>query len=207
MKEIVIELVFHNRGLRSYIEADLCLNCPRQDQKGCCGLYSPVFYPTDLAYILQENRQVIDDIFSFNDITVLDYSVTLNNDPDDTGYRCKFHTLDAGCKLPQHLRESICRHFVCPGISWWTEAALAPWKKFFEALEAYELAVNNRISDGLKQKNLSLRKPEHRDSFYRELCSLFQEETKQLPEFIEKFPQQEKYILKRKIDLQSEWPL
>ena len=48
-----IKIIFHNQGLRSYIEVDLCSECPRQDDKGCCGFYSPVFYSSDFAYLLK----------------------------------------------------------------------------------------------------------------------------------------------------------
>ena len=56
-----INLVFHRRGLRSFIEVDLCADCPRRDHKGCCGHYSPVFYLTDLTS-LPSSPQLIDYI-------------------------------------------------------------------------------------------------------------------------------------------------
>jgi hypothetical protein len=92
-----INLIFHNLGLRTYIEVDLCAECPRQDDKGCCGFYSPVFYPTDLAYLYLHQPEMIEKIFSFDHLTVLDHSVTVNNVPEGDSYRCKFHSKNGGC--------------------------------------------------------------------------------------------------------------
>src|SRR5690606_21028372 len=96
-----INLVFHRRGLRSFIEVDLCADCPRRDHKGCCGHYSPVFYLTDLYFIAKQRPQLIDYIAELPFLTVLDASITVNSIPDKDGSsRCQFHSLEKGCLLP-----------------------------------------------------------------------------------------------------------
>ncbi|ADI02440.1 MAG TPA: hypothetical protein GXX39_10380 [Syntrophothermus lipocalidus] len=202
-----IVLVFHNQGLRSYIEVDLCPQCPRLNDKGCCGYYSPVFYPTDLAYIILNRPGLVDHIFSLPHLTILDASVTVNSLVDDDGYRCQFHSRQTGCLLPMMLRESVCRHFVCPGIGWWEEESLSHWKLFFDQLAEYEIAVNNRISGELKRRGLTLRVPELRPTFYRELMPLFKKETEAKPGFFSLCPDREKVVLRRRLSFGKDWCL
>ncbi|NLB88155.1 MAG: hypothetical protein GX790_02860 [Syntrophomonadaceae bacterium] len=204
-KEILI--TFYNQGLRSYIEVDLCRECPRQDNKGCCGYYSPIFYPTDFAYLLKVKPELIDYIFNLPDITVLDASVTINSSIDGNSYKCKFHTNDSGCLLDQNFRESICRHFVCPGINWTQEEELKPWQEFFDLLSDFEIDLNNKIADKLKKKGLNLRNPETRNKFFEELMNIFQEETQNLPDFFSKHPKQETFKITRTLKFGTEWPL
>ncbi len=204
-KEITI--TFHNQGLRSYIEVDLCSECPRQDDKGCCGFYAPVFYPTDLAYLLNNKPELVDYIVSLTDITVLDASITINNSIDGDSYKCQFHTLDKGCLLTQNMRESVCRHFVCPGINWEAADELHAWQKFFNLLSDYEIELNNSIAEKLQQKGLSLRKIETRDAFFEALLQIFTEETKSWPAFFSDFPQEETFKITRTISYGKEWPL
>jgi len=202
-----LELTFHNQGLRSYIELDLCAECPRQDDKGCCGYYSPVFYPCDFAYLLQHKPEVLDYIFSLDNLTILDASVTVNNRPEGQSYRCNFHSKTGGCLLPQALRESVCRHFVCPGVAWEKEDKLAHWKDFFAALTDYEIELNNRIAGILKEKGLSLREEKRRDEFMAELLILFEQETATTAPFLAKCPPLEKYSLFRELQYGTDWPL
>ncbi|QGU00029.1 hypothetical protein SYNTR_1435 [Candidatus Syntrophocurvum alkaliphilum] len=202
-----INLIFYNKGLRSYIEVDLCSECPRQDYKGCCGFYSPVFYPTDFAFLLENQPDIIDSIFSFEDITILDSSVTVNNKKDGDSYLCRFHTKEKGCILPQHLRESICRHFVCPGIDWQNNEKLQDWKEFFDKLSDYEIDLNNNIANILKQKGLSLRNPNTREEFFNELQKTYKEEIKSPPKFLTSFPESYHAKLNIKIKYKEEWPL
>lgn len=204
-KDIV--LVFHNQGLRSYIEVDLCPQCPRQNDKGCCGYYSPVFYPTDLAYILLKMPGLIDRIFSLPHLTILDASVTVNSLVDDDSYRCQFHSRQGGCQLAMKLRESVCRHFVCPGIAWWEEEKLQPWKEFFDRLTDYEIAVNNELADALKTHGFTLRNPELRPHFYETLVPLYLEKLTMKPDFFAQYPSQEKVTLRRKLAFGKDWPL
>lgn len=204
-KEILI--TFYNQGLRSYIEVDLCRECPRQDNKGCCGHYSPIFYPSDFAYLLKVKPELINYIFSLSDITVLDASVTINNSIDGSSYKCQFHTNDSGCLLDQNLRESICRHFVCPGINWPHEEGLKHWQEFFDLLSDYEIELNNNIADKLKKKGLTLRNKETRDLFFKELITCFQEETQNLPSFFSKYPSRETFKITRTLKFGTEWPL
>lgn len=202
-----IAIKFYNRGLRSYIEVDLCRQCPRQDGKGCCGHYSPVFYPTDFVYILQHHPGLIDEIFALPHITILDSSVTLNQIIDADGYRCPFHTQQSGCLLPQDARETICRHFVCPGIDWQSEASLAHWKNFFDLLFQYEIDLNDSLAVTLKQKGLSLRDPAQRPAYFQELRELFPQRTWPAPSFFNNCPASETAVLTRNILYGKDWPL
>lgn len=204
-KEVLI--TFYNKGLRSYIEVDLCATCPRQDDKGCCGFYSPIFYPTDLAYLLENKPELIDYIFNLPDITLLDSSVTINNSIDGASYKCQFHTNDKGCLLDQSLRESICRHFVCPGIGWEKEEKLAKWRNFLELLTNYEIELNNKIANKMKEKGLSLRNLDNLDIYFQEMMLLFQKETKILPSFFSEFPEKETFKLIRTLSYGEDWPL
>lgn len=202
-----IMLTFHNRGLRSFIEVDLCAQCPRQDDKGCCGYYSPVFYATDFAYLLQNKPELIDRIFSLPCITVLDASVTVNSLIDGDAYRCRFHTREGGCILDQNLRESVCRHFVCPGIDWEREPALKHWKDFFECLSDYEVDLNNRIAELLKARGLTMRNPQQRPELMQHLLDLYHQERLPEPEFFSRVPHDETFFLQREIKYGKDWPL
>ncbi|MGI5921454.1 MAG: hypothetical protein ACOX6I_06930 [Syntrophomonadaceae bacterium] len=202
-----VKVVFHNHGLRSFIEVDLCRECPRQDGKGCCGNYSPVFYPVDLAYLTINKPELIDYIFSLKDATILDASVTINNDIDGESYKCKFHSTKNGCILSQDLRESICRHFVCPGIGLWLNDDLKEWKMFFDKLFAYEIDLNNKLAARLAEKGLTLRNPALRPDFMQELLRLYTIEVGSLPDFIKDFPQTESRTITRSIEYNQEWPL
>lgn len=202
-----IGITFHNQGLRSYIEVDLCRECPRQDDKGCCGFYSPVFYTTDLVYLLKNKPELIDYIFNLDNITVLDASVTVNNSIDGNSYRCHFHRRSGGCMLDQHLRESVCRHFVCPGIGWEQEDKLQPWKDFFAQLADYEIELNNRMAAMLQEKGLTLRDKEKREQFLNELQVIFERETATLPQFFVQLPLREEAVIKREISYGRNWPL
>lgn len=202
-----VTLVFHNQGLRSYIELDLCAECPRQDDKGCCGYYSPVFYPLDLAYILTHKADLIDYIFDLDDITVLDSSVTVNNNIEGKSYRCKFHSKETGCILSQDLRESVCRHFVCPGISWWKEDNLHNWNEFFNKLTNYEIQLNDTLSTKLTAMGLNLREPALRPRFFEELLKLYTNQINKQPAFFHEMPECETVKFKRHISFGEQWPL
>lgn len=202
-----ITITFHNKGLRSYIEVDLCSECPRQDDKGCCGYYSPVFYPSDFAYLLKNKPELLDYILNLEDTTILDASITVNNSIEGESYRCQFHSKDSGCILDQELRESICRHFVCPGIDWEAEEKLADWKDFFSRLSEYEIFLNNKIAEQLKKEGLTLRKASMRDDFFKRLLILFEAETSKLPEFLFTRPTSQSVMLNRQIEYGTDWPL
>ncbi len=202
-----IELVFHNKGLRSYIEVDLCMDCPRQDGKGCCGNYSPVFYPSDFAYLLSNYPQVVDYIMAIKDVTILDASLTVNNSIDGDSYKCHFHSSEKGCLLEQIQRESICRHFVCPGIGWEEEESMKHWKAFFQQLADYEIDLNNKIAAALRSQGLTLRNEDQRERFFSELLNNFEKETRHLPDFLSLCKPVEIFNIKRKIYFQQEWSL
>ncbi|CFX79859.1 Uncharacterized [Syntrophomonas zehnderi OL-4] len=202
-----ITLVFNNEGLRSYIEVDLCAECPRQDDKGCCGFYSPVFYSADLAYLIINKPDLIDRIFSLERLTILDHSVTVNNIPEGRSYYCRFHSRTEGCLLDQPLRESICRHFVCSGIAWEDEEELVDWKNFIKALTDYEINLNQRLSEAMEAQGLTLRDSRRRNLYLERLVQLYRQETEHLPDFISKMPRQETYKLKRTLRFGTDWEL
>lgn len=202
-----ITLVFHNAGLRSFIEVDLCAQCPRQDDKGCCGFYSPVFYPIDLAYLLFEQPDLLDYIFKLDHLTILDASITVNNVIEGNSYRCKFHSQDNGCLLSQSLRESICRHFVCAGIGWWEEESMQDWRDFFDKLSNYEIQLNNEWASILKGQGLTLRDPSLRPQFFDELKKLYQQELNRPPDFITLMPEQDSRSLTRPLSFGADWIL
>lgn len=203
-----IHLVFHRNGLRSFIEVDLCAACPRQDDKGCCGFYSPVFYPTDFGYMLLHQPDLIQQIFGLPHLTILDASVTVNSFIDvNSSYRCQFHTRDQGCLLPMLIRESVCRHFVCPGIGWWEVPALQSWKEYYDQLADYEIALNHQLAAKLKKENLSLRCPEQRTVIMERLAdwidpSIYEEVPLDIP-----VPKQEAFTLQKEILFGNEWSL
>jgi len=203
-----VTLVFHKKGLRSYIEVSLCPDCPRQDDKGCCGYYSPVFYPTDLAYIAVNNRPLLDMIAAMPRLTVLDASITVNSEPEgDDSYHCQFHSREKGCLLPMDLRESVCRVFVCPGIGWWNEPSLAAWKKYFDDLNDFEIALNNDIASKLCEEGLSLRNRDNWDQVINRIVSLMDFSLfKDVPAGQE-LPETERITLIRPLAFGREWQL
>ncbi len=202
-----ITLVFHNQGLRSYIEVDLCAECPRQDSKGCCGFYSPVFYTTDLAYLNIHQPELIAQIFQLDHLTILDHSVTINNVPEGDSYRCKFHSKNGGCLLSQISRESICRHFVCSGIAWWEEPELAVWKNFFEQLTDYEITLNQQLADTLQAQGLTLREPALRDEYMRVLTKYYISIIENQADFISNMPDHASYTIRRQLSWGQDWKL
>lgn len=202
-----VNIIFHNQGLRSYIEVDLCSACPRHDDKGCCGYYSPVFYPTDFAYLLKNQPDLLQYIINLDDTTVLDASITVNNTIEGNSYRCHFHSKEGGCRLSQQQRESVCRHFVCPGINWEKEEELQHWKEFFTRLSDYEIMLNNSITDELKLRGLTLRGKNNRDIFFQQLLSIFEEKTLVLPEFFASCPPREEFRIVCEIKYGEDWPL
>ncbi|MCR4399338.1 MAG: hypothetical protein QHH05_09725 [Syntrophomonadaceae bacterium] len=203
-----IRVSFHNRGLRSFIAVDLCGECPRQDDKGCCGFYSPVFYPLDLAWLTLHRPGMVDQLFRLPRLTVLDSSVTVNSLPDaEGGFRCQFHSRQGGCCLPIDLRESVCRHFVCPGVGWWEEPALAAWKEFFDRLADYEIALNQDIARRLAARGLSLREPAQRQAFVEQATELYLRLSRPTPDFIAAQPTRCEAVVRRRLRFGQDWPL
>jgi hypothetical protein len=202
-----VNLVFHNNGLRSYIEVDLCARCPRQDDKGCCGFYSPVFYATDLVYLDHNQPDLLQEIFSMDGITVLDASVTVNQQPDDDSYRCRFHSRSGGCRLPQNLRESVCRHFVCPDIGWEKNPHLLKWKEFFEQLADYEISLNNGAAEFLQSQGLTLRNPADRQQAIKLMEEYLIKATSRKPAFFDEVPAEEAAVVSCELRFGKEWTL
>lgn len=203
-----IILRFHPQGLRSYIEVDLCARCPRQDNKGCCGYYSPVFYPTDLFHLQRQAPELIELIWSLPHLTILDHSVTVNSFPDDEGgYYCQFHSRSGGCRLLQEQRESICRHFVCPGINWQSENSLSEWKSYFDQLETQEIRLNQLVSENLTALGLSLRDPKHRSAWFQKVDHLVPDLLSQLAAVKPPNTTPTEVRIMRELKYGSSWPL
>jgi hypothetical protein len=203
-----INLTFHNRGLRSFIEVDLCAECPRCDDKGCCGYYSPVFYPLDLYFLHREDREILERIFSLPALTILDSSVTVNSSIDTGGgYRCQFHSRENGCSLAQHQRESVCRHFVCPGIAWWDDPNLSAWKTFFDQLEAWENELNRYLGALIGEHGLTLRRPDDRPRIWALLNEAVPGLLADHPAFLDQIPETGEHSVTRTMVWGNEWPL
>ena len=205
--ETQVNLVFHNNGLRSYIEVDLCGRCPRQDDKGCCGFYSPVFYATDLVYLYHNEPDILEEIFAIDGITVLDASITVNQRPDGDSYRCHFHNRSGGCRLAQTSRESICRHFVCPGIGWEKSPALQKWRLFFEQLADYEISLNNGAAELLQAHSLTLRDPGDRQQAIQLMDEYLAQATSNRPDFFNKMPAEEAAMVTCELRFGRDWTL
>ena len=150
---------------------------------------------------------MLDYILNLPSLTVLDNSVTVNNCPEENSYRCQFHNKESGCILEQSLRESICRHFVCPGINWENEAKLKLWKDFFAQLTDYENNLNNIIAQKLEQKGLTLRNKDKHKMFLQQLLILFEEATATKPAFFTEVPESEVFEIKRSLKFKADWPL
>ncbi|MGE5415795.1 MAG: hypothetical protein ACM3UZ_03385 [Acidobacteriota bacterium] len=203
-----IKLVFHKKALRSYIEVDLCRDCPRQDDKGCCGYYSPVFYPTDLAYIARKKPELINYITDLPRLTVLDASITVNSVPEGpNAFHCQFHTRDKGCLLDMELRESVCRHFVCPGIGWWQEPELELWKNYFDEIADFEIDLNNQLATRLKSEGLSLRSRSDWDTIIKNLLSWIDFGLYESAKLGKDLPLTESFSIKRDLLFGSDWIL
>lgn len=203
-----INLVFVRQGLRSYISVDLCRECPRQDNKGCCGHYSPVFYPADLFFIRRERPDLIEYIKGLPRLTILDFSITVDRLPDgDDLFRCQFHDPQQGCLLPVELRESVCRHFVCPGIGWWEEDNLAEWNNYFHHLADYEIALNNHIGAEMEKRGLSLRNPDDWDNIFTLIDELMQEALSRREAWGNHLPERESVWIKRRLTFGADWKL
>lgn len=202
-----VHLIYRYRGLRSYIDLDLCAECPRADRKGCCGHYSPVFYLLDLAFLYREDPALIELLFSMPSLTILDYSVTVNKIPDESGFICPMLDKASGCRLEQMQRESICRHFICCGVPWRSEAALEKWATFFDALNDYEITLNDQWSELLAQRGLSLRNTRDREIIYELVRDYLDDLLACPPDLIAGGPRDESYTLPITIDLDREWIL
>ncbi|NLW90685.1 MAG: hypothetical protein GXY34_03680, partial [Syntrophomonadaceae bacterium] len=171
------------------------------------GHYSPMFYPGDFVYLLKRRPELIDSILGLDNVTILDSSVTVNKTIDGDSYHCSFHRTEGGCLLEQDERESICRHFVCPGINWESEPALAHWKTFFDQLFEYEIEINNRIAEIMRQKGFSLRDATGRREYFAQLLLAFAEIDANPPDFMRECPADETAVINRPITYGKDWPL
>jgi len=199
------EIVFHNLGLRSWIECTLCWDCPRGDAKGCC-YYNPTYYPTDLAYLQEVNPEAVQVILAMPRLTVLEkYMSTDRIEDSDGDFRCPFHELEGGCRWAPDLRESVCRFYVCSGCNIWEEAGVGIWKEFFDRLENYESEINQSICLELEQQGLDLKSDPA--EFVKRALSIFKIKWDFIPEWCREYPEQQRFLLKRPISLGKEWKL
>jgi hypothetical protein len=204
-RERSFEIVFHNLGLRSWIECSLCWDCPREDAKGCC-YYNPTYYPTDFAYLLANDPEAIKVIFSMPRITILEEYMSVDRLEDKDGdFRCQFHSLEGGCRWAPELRESVCRFYVCPGCSIWEEEGVGIWKEFFDRLEAYEMEVNQALSKELKARGLDMKS--NPVEYFKQLEVIFKADWSFEPDWCRAYPREQKFILKRPMRYGKEWKL
>lgn len=198
-----IKLTFHNLGLRSWIECDLCYNCPLSRAKGCC-TYNPTFHAVDIAYIGAKQPDLLLLIINRPRVLVETTWISVNYlDDPMVGHRCQFNT-DTGCSLPVEFRESVCRHFICPGIKMWEEESISQWADFIQELETTEAEFNQHLREKLKQAGVDLR------SSFLEATAVLVKEYKEVLKKIEEerfagYPRQEQVILEREISLSEKW--
>ena len=204
-EERTFEIIFHNWGLRSWIECTLCWNCPRGDNKGCC-YYNPTFYPLDFVYIMEKKPELIEDIFSRRRITVMEKYVGVDRIEDADGdFRCQFHSLEGGCELPPDLRESVCREYVCPGCGVWEIEGAGKWKEFFERLGSFEQEINSFLSRSLELKGLTLKN--NWADFIVEAGKVFREVWPDLPYWMKEYPAEEKFVVRRAVVYGKDWKI
>jgi predicted secreted Zn-dependent protease len=105
------------------------------------------------------------------------------------------------------LRESVCRHFVCPGIGWWKDEKLAKWKNYFDQLADNEINLNNFIAAEMEREKLSLRNSEDWDRILVLIDHLVEEALSRMDEWDAAVPEQEAVVIKRRITYGIDWPL
>ena len=204
-EEQTFEIVFHNLGLRSWIECTLCWNCPRGDAKGCC-YYNPTYYPTDLAYLQENNPAVIQVILGMPRLTILEKYLSTDRVQDKDGdFRCPFHALEGGCRWAPDLRESVCRFYVCSGCDIWQAEGVAVWKQFCDRLESYEAEINQSICAELAARSLDLKVDPA--EFIKQAALVFKEKWDFMPEWCREYPAEERFVLSRPITPGKEWKL
>lgn len=200
------EVIFHNQGLRSWIECTLCWSCPRDNHKGCC-FYNPTFYPLDFIYMQENNPELIDFIFKLPRVTVLEKYVGIDRMVDADGdYRCQLHSLHGGCIMAPDLRESVCRQYICPGCRIWEEEDTSCWREFFDRLDACEKEINQEISAILGERGLSFKTGPQ--EFIREACRLYYQNWPEDPfAWCRDYPSQQRYRITREMAWGKDWKI
>lgn len=198
-----IKMTFYNLGLRSWIECDLCYRCPLNQSKGCCS-YNPTYHLVDLGYIGSVRPDILPVIMGKPRLVIEEFWLSVSYLEDSrVGRRCQFNT-DTGCQLPVEYRESVCRHFICPGIRLWEEESLARWAEFFQEIEATEAEFNQRLRLRLQEAGVDLR-----SSFPTALDILVREYRQVLAgieaERFGKYPSREQIVLSREIVPGEKW--
>jgi hypothetical protein len=197
-----ITLTFHNLGLRSWIECDLCSQCPLDKEKGCCS-YSPTYHVLDIAYIGYYYPELLIQIVNGPGVLIQDMWITVNSLQDRvSGKRCRFvsHT---GCLIPVKFRESVCRHFICPGIKIWEGNSLTKWQEFFQKVELTETEFNDYLRSMLKESGITLKTNFNKavDLLVSKYMDLIEVEQQR---FV-KYPSQEQVVIEREINLEEVW--
>lgn len=197
------KVVFHNLGLRSWIECDLCWDCPRGDGKGCC-YYNPTYYPTDFIYLMDVKPQALQEILNMPYITFLEKYVSLDRVEDEEGdYLCQFHSITGGCRWAPDLRESVCRFYICPGCRIWEEEKVEIWKKFFTKVEEYESKINQEISLVMENRGLDLRS--NTMDFIKQASEYFHERWSFNPDWCQEYPKGQVLIINRTLEYGKNW--
>jgi hypothetical protein len=76
-----------------------------------------------------------------------------------------------------------------------------------EQLTDYEIALNQRLADALDAHGLNLRRPELREEYFRVLIELYKKETEQMPDFINRMPEQQSFRIVRPLLFGKDWQL
>ena len=77
----------------------------------------------------------------------------------------------------------------------------------FAYLEDYEISLNERIAEQLKQAGLTLRNPDNRQQCIDLLKEVYMQETRVLPDIIANQPEEQEFCLVRPLYYGEEWEL
>lgn len=151
-----VDVIFHNLGLRSWIECSMCASCPDSKGKGCC-CYKPLYMPADLAYLQQNQPEVLERVLAVRPLTMMETCFLVENYQGEDGTLfCRFHSRKGGCTLEVAEREYVCRRYVCEGVPIWDIPGTGEWQRFFGELERREAELNGILEKELKEAGASL---------------------------------------------------
>ncbi|NPV28305.1 MAG: hypothetical protein HPY58_01345 [Firmicutes bacterium] len=153
-----IEVTFHNAGLRSSIECNMCSRCPRDRVHGCCKI-SPVFLLTDIGFFLNNNSiGFLKSLLKSPYAEIGDNYLKVKAIKGVDGRRyCRFHHPEIGCRLPILYRNTVCRQFLCPEVSLWRDSRAKRWAAFWLRLQEEEIILNQALGRECQKNNCSLR--------------------------------------------------
>ncbi|MDH7578774.1 MAG: hypothetical protein QHH75_13390 [Bacillota bacterium] len=183
----VIEVTFHNAGLRSSIECNMCSSCPRDRIRGCCKI-SPVFLLTDVGFFLNSNGiSFLESLFESPYVEIGDDYLKVKAIKEvDARHYCRFHNQEIGCRIPIPHRNTVCRQFLCPEVSLWRDPKAKRWVSFWLHLQKEEILLNHTLALECEKNNCSLR-------FQRNTClelikNLYQKLNSRLEPYFRSYP-------------------